>query len=201
MRHFSEPALRNRAPILEVLKRHVQPSDHLLEIASGTGQHAVWLTPRLGISWQPSDVDAASRESVDAWREADYREPQGADGARGGTLWHAIALDVRAPGDHVADVIFNANMIHITPWSVALGLFDLVMGVTPRVFVLYGPFRRGGTMVASNEAFDASLKARDPSFGIRDLETVIEEMSTRGYTVAEIVEMPANNLSVVFNLS
>ena len=199
MRRSSDAALRNRVPILEVLRRYVKPGMRVLEVASGSGQHAVWLAPRLGVRWQPSDPDPEARASIDAWRGAPVTEPQGADGAVGGEVFPAIDLDVRNAGVHQADVLYNMNMIHIAPWSAAIGLLDLAAALQPAVLFLYGPFRRGGKMVPSNLEFDAWLKARNPEFGVRDLETVLAEASARGLRLEEVVEMPANNLSVVFS--
>ncbi len=197
MRRTSDAAVRNRGPMLEVLRRHVRPTDHVLEIASGTGQHAVWLAPRLGVTWQPSDVDPTALASVDAWSAADPAEPAGAEGASGGRVLPAIRVDVHARTNVRADVVYNANMIHIAPWSVALGLFDLIGVVQPRIFFLYGPFRRQGTLSPSNVAFDQWLTSQDPAYGVRDLETVLEHLAAHGYDMCEIVEMPANNLAVV----
>ena len=198
MRRSSEAALRNRGPILDVLRRYVIPGDRVLEIASGSGQHAVWLSPRLGVTWQPSDPDPAARASIDAWRVAPSAEVGGADGAVGGQVLPALIVDVHSPGVHYADVLYNMNMVHIAPWSAAIGLLDLAASLRPRTFFLYGPFRRNGTLVASNMEFDAWLRARDPEYGVRDLEKVVSEAELRGLQLLEVVEMPANNLSVVF---
>ena len=120
----------------------------------------------------------------------------------------AIALDVTRdpwPSDP-ADVVVCSNMIHIAPWAACLALLDGAASTlrastlrTPGgVLYLYGPYRRGGAHTApSNAAFDESLRARDPAWGIRDLEAVVEEAATRGFTLEDVVEMPANNLSVV----
>ena len=198
----SAPATaRNREPILEVLSRFVREGDHVLEIASGTGEHATYLAQRLPVaSWQPTDPDDDSRASIDAWTAhltADRVRP-------------AIALDVTRsdapwPVDR-ADVVVCINMIHIAPWAACLGLLEgaatVLRAAPPRssggILYLYGPYRRGGGHTApSNAAFDESLRARDPAWGIRDLETVVQEAAARGFTLEDVVEMPANNLSVV----
>lgn len=211
MRRYADATLRNRAPILAVLRRHVRAGDHVLEIASGTGQHAVHLAPRLRVTWQPTDADPEARASIDAWRAADPADPSGADlppadaaggaaGAEpGGTVLPALALDVTAPWPVVkADVLACVNMIHISPWAATPGLLDGAARLGPRVVYLYGPYKRGGRHTApSNEAFDGWLKARDPAFGVRDLEAVVAEAEHRGFRLVEVVEMPANNLSVV----
>jgi hypothetical protein len=192
---LSSPACeRNREPILDVL-RSVPLEGHVLEIASGTGQHAVFFAPRLpGVTWQPSDVDARSLASIAAWREA---EPSP-------NLRPPIHLDVLArpwPVDR-ADAIFNANMIHISPWETCLALFDEGARVLSREgapLILYGPFMIDGAHTAeSNEAFDASLRARDARWGVRDLAAVTEVARERGFVRDRVVSMPANNLTVVF---
>jgi len=196
-RRSAPAAARNREPILEVLGRFVREGDHVLEIASGTGEHAIYLAQRLPVaSWQPTDPDDDSRASIDAWTAhlaADRVRP-------------ALALDVTRrpwPVDR-ADVVVCINMIHIAPWAACLGLLDGGASVLRNgaaaggILYLYGPYRRGGAHTApSNAAFDESLRARDPAWGIRDLETVVQEAAARGFTLEDVVDMPANNLSVV----
>lgn len=192
MKRSSEAALRNRGPIADVLARHVHAGDHVLEIASGSGQHAVYLAEALPVgSWQPTDPDAEARASIDAWRATE------------GKVRPALALDVCVHPWPVAsaDVIVTVNMIHISPWEATLGLLDGARDLAPRVLYLYGPYRRGGAHTApSNAEFDAWLKARDHRFGVRDLEVVVAEAEARGFTLREVAEMPANNLSVVFGV-
>ena len=204
MKAHAEATQRNRAPILEVLRRHCQPGDHVLELASGSGQHAVYLAPRLGVRWQPTDPSEEALASIEAWRAADPRDPAGAsledDTPQAGTVLPALRLDVRGvwPDVH-ADLVVCINLIHISPWSATLALLDGVARVGPRGLYLYGPYRRGGAHTApSNAAFDAWLNARDPAYGVRDLEAVIAEAAARGLALREVTEMPANNLSVVF---
>jgi predicted methyltransferase len=202
MRTHAEATQRNRAPILEVLRRHVKAGDHVLEVASGSGQHAVYLAPRLGVRWQPTDPSAAAIASIEAWRASDQRDPQGAalDDERCSEVLPALRLDVRGAWPEVrADVLVCVNMIHISPWEAAVALLDGAARLRPRVLYLYGPYRRGGAHTApSNAAFDDWLKARDPAYGVRDLEVVVAEAETRGFRLVEVVDMPANNLSVVF---
>lgn len=193
-RRFAPATARNREPILEVLRRFVTPEASVLEIASGTGEHAVFLAPRLDVaSWQPSDPDLESRRSIDAWRAETKAE----------RVLPAIALDVSGPWPPLAiapDVIVCANMIHISPWRACLGLLDGAAAVLApgALLYLYGPYKRGGRHTApSNEAFDASLRSRDPEWGVRDLEEVTRAAEERGLVLAEVVEMPANNLSVI----
>lgn len=197
-RRFAPAAARNREPILEVLRRFVSGGSHVLEIASGSGEHAVFLAPALDVaSWQPTDPDPDARASIDAWRAV-------AGDAR---VRPAKALDVTclpwpAPDDP-PDVVVCINMIHIAPWAACEGLFAgaaAVLRDRPFSLVyLYGPYRRGGAHTApSNEAFDASLRWRNPEWGVRDLEAVTATAEAHGFEIAEVVPMPANNFSVVF---
>lgn len=194
-RRFAPATARNREPILEVLRAHLKLGANVLEIASGTGEHAIFLAPRLGVaSWQPTDPDADARASIDAWRAH-----EGASVIR-----PALALDVTAQWPTLApapDVVVCINMIHISPWRATLALFDgaatLLAGGS--VLFLYGPYKRGGMHTApSNEAFDTSLRARDPEWGVRDLDEVTAAAEERGFERTAVVEMPANNLSVLF---
>ena len=187
-------AERNKAPILDVLRRVLPASGKLLEIASGTGQHAAYFAEQLP-AWviQPSDIDSENLESIEAW-VADARLPN---------LRRPFRLDVLAAewGVGSVDALYSANMIHIAPFACAEAL---VAGAGRYLndggrFVLYGPFRVGGEHTApSNAAFDADLRRRDPSFGVRDLETVETRANSAGLTLIERVPMPANNLTLVF---
>ncbi len=185
---------RNRDAILTHLRVLFRDVASVLEIASGTGQHAAYFGEALPhLRWHPSDVDPENLASIDAWA----REHAVANVAR------AVRLDTTEPAWPVAsaDAIFCANMIHISPFASCLGLLDGAQRTLPHggPLVLYGPYRIGGAHTApSNAAFDASLKKRDARWGVRDLETVREEASTRGLTLRERFEMPANNQLVVF---
>lgn len=193
-RHY--PAtLRNREPILRVLERVLPRAGLVLEIASGTGEHATWLAPQLpGREWQPTDADPSMLESIAAWTAA-----------RGATNVRApLVLDVTAAEWPIAaaDAIFCANMIHIAPWEATLGLVRGAARVLPAggPLVLYGPFMIDGAHTApSNEQFDASLRSRDPAWGVRDLTVVAEVASAHGLRLRERIAMPANNLTVVFD--
>ncbi|MCL7938943.1 class I SAM-dependent methyltransferase [Halomonas sp. ATCH28] len=189
----SPAAARNRQPIFEVLREVLPESAHVLEVASGSGEHAIYLAGTApGWTWQPSDPSHRALASVAAWREAaglpNLREP--------------LQLDVTG-GWPVApfDAVVAINLLHISPWAVTEALLAgagaaLVPG---GVLYLYGPFRREGRHTApSNAAFDADLRARDPRWGIRDLEAVTAEAGRHGLRLDKVVEMPANNLSVVF---
>jgi SAM-dependent methyltransferase len=190
----SPAAERNKQPILEVLQRVLPATGTVLEVASGTGQHVVHFAQSLPkLSWQPSDPDARLRAAIEA-RIAD---------AALANVRPPLALDVLEKPWPLAraDAIVCINMIHIAPWAVALALFAeaerLLQAGAP--LVLYGPYRRGGRHTApSNEAFDASLRSRNPEWGIRDLDDVERLASGSGFALQETVEMPANNLTVVF---
>lgn len=190
-RRFADATQRNRDPILGVLRRHVQPGDRVLEIAAGSGEHAVYLAEHLPVaSWQPTDPDPEARASIDAWRAF----------ANAGKVRPALDLGVHHQPWAVepVEVVVCINLVHITPWSGTLALLDGVAALRPRVVYLYGPYRRNGEHTApSNAAFDRWLKERDPAWGVRDLEAVVKEAEARGLRLVEVVEMPANNLSVV----
>jgi hypothetical protein len=185
---------RNRAPILAVLARILPDSGTVLEIASGTGEHVVHFATALpALRWQPSDPDASARASVAAWRDASGLDNVAAP----------IALDAATPPWPIdaAAAVLAINMIHIAPWAAACGLVSgaarLMPGGAP--LYLYGPFRRDGHAFAeSNMAFDRSLRDRDPARGVRRLEAVSEIAAAAGFDLSDVIEMPANNLSVVF---
>ena len=195
-RRASPSVARNRDGIRDAFARMAIREGRVLEIASGTGEHGVHITAGYpGLVWQPSDPDAEARASITAWAEA----------AQGRVL-APLALDVMRPrwweGLGPIDAVCCINMIHIAPWEAALGLFDgasALLEAGGRVF-LYGPFRRNGEHTApSNAAFDASLKARNPLWGVRDLEgDLIPAAEARGFRLADRLAMPANNVSVVF---
>lgn len=185
---------RNRDPILNVLRRVLPARGLVLEIASGTGEHAVYFAGALpGIIWQPTDPDAAALRSIAAWR----------DQAGLPNLRPPLEFDVTASTWPVerADAVVCINMIHISPWRSAEGLMTgagRVLG-SGGVLFLYGPYKEDGRHTApSNEAFDADLRARNPEWGVRDLGDVIALAASHGLDFAERVAMPANNLSVVF---
>jgi hypothetical protein len=194
-RRVAPAAERNRGPILGVLARVLPKAGVVLEIASGTGQHAVHFAAALpGVTWQPSDPDAASRASIDAWRQH----------ASLANLNAPIALDVRTTPWPVPDslaAIVCINMIHIAPWAAAEALFH---GAGERltsdgVLFLYGPYKRDGAHTApSNEAFDAQLRATDPAWGVRNMEDVVELGRASGLSMDEAVPMPANNFCLIF---
>jgi cyclopropane fatty-acyl-phospholipid synthase-like methyltransferase len=167
----------------------------VLEIASGAGEHAVFFAKALpGLTWQPSDPDEGARASIAAWTAA--------EGVA--NVLPPLALDAREADWDVEgpfDVVVAINMIHIAPWEATKGLMAGCAHVLKPggLLFLYGPYKRDGRHTApSNEAFDASLKARDPAWGVRDLAAVAAEAAARGLSLRETVDMPANNLSVLF---
>jgi SAM-dependent methyltransferase len=185
--------MRNRDPILSVLRRLAPAAGTALEVARGSGEHAAYFAAALpGLVFQPSDPDPACRASIDAWCGA---LPN---------VRPAIALD--AAGEWPAetfDLVLSCNMIHIAPWAAAQGLVaGAARGLAPGgVLLLYGPFRRAGhPMAAGNLAFDADLRARNPQWGLRDLEAVDELARMAGFTGPEVTEMPANNLCAAWRL-
>jgi len=184
----------NREPILAVLRRILPARGLVLEIASGTGEHAVHFAAGLpGITWQPSDQDAEYLSSVAAHRAA----------ASLPNLLAPLVLDVTAPAWPVAraDAVVCINMIHISPWSAAEALMSGAARVLQPggVLYLYGPYREPGVPTApSNEAFDRSLRLRNPEWGLRDAAEVKALAARSGFDFTERVAMPANNLSLVF---
>lgn len=186
---------RNKQPILEALARLLPMSGIVLEVASGTGQHVVHFArglPRL--QWQPSDPDPAMRGSIRAHLARaslpNVAEPLDLDVC-------ALEWPVTAAG-----AVLCINLIHIAPWAATPALLNgaarLLEGEAP--LVLYGPYRRDGQHTASsNEAFDASLRARNADWGVRDLEgEVVPAARQAGFELGEVVAMPANNLCVCF---
>lgn len=194
-RRFAPSAARNRDAILSVIGARLPKRGHVLEIASGSGEHITFIAaahPQL--TYQPSDPDPDNRDSIDAWtRHLGL-----------GNVAPAVDLDAIRPFDPttvVADVILCVNMIHIAPWQATIGLVRNAAAILPKsgLLYVYGPYRRGGVHTApSNEAFDADLRARNPAWGIRDLEAVADVALAEGFTAPEIVAMPANNFSVIF---
>jgi SAM-dependent methyltransferase len=193
--HRSAPHVaRNAGPIAEILAEVLPERGLVLEIASGTGEHALHFArafPRL--LWQPSDPEPSALRSIEAWR---------ADAALFNLL-PAVSLDARAAEWPVAaaDAVLAINMVNISPWSATAGLMRgagrLLAPGAP--LYLYGAYRRAGIETApSNAAFDANLKARDPEWGLRDLDDVAAEAARHGFALERVAEMPANNLSVIF---
>jgi len=190
---FSPAAERNRDPILEVLKRVLPERCRVLEIASGTGQHAEhFARAQPTWNWQPSDADAAALPGI---------------AARCNALPNIAAplhLDVLQPWPAVLtgfDAVYCANMLHISPWATCAALMSgVARSLVPNgVLLIYGPFVVDGEPIApSNAAFDASLNARHAEWGLRRLSAVIAEADAAGLRFEQRVAMPANNLLLVF---
>jgi SAM-dependent methyltransferase len=196
-RQYAPATERNRDPILTVLQRVLPPTGTVLEIASGTGQHAAYFAPRLQPrQWLPSDPNPLLRASIAAWRQASGAE----------NLLPPLALDARnavwsVETEREITAIANINMIHISPWSACLGLMAGAGRLLPPggILYLYGPYQRHNQPTApSNVAFDTSLRAQNPEWGVRNLEDAIAVAEAEQLQFQEVVEMPANNLSVVF---
>ena len=192
---------RNRDAIGGVLRKYLRDGARVLELGSGTGEHAVFFTQSLGreILWQPSDREDAALESIAAHRA------ECADAAARRRILPPIRIDLAAPelGDDIAaDAIFCCNVIHIAPWAVAEGMARIAARVLPLDgrLILYGPFKRSGAHTApSNEAFDRSLRMQDESWGVRDLEGEVDPLlSSQGLIRTATEAMPANNLIVVY---
>lgn len=192
-RQYAPAAARNREPILAVLREVLPGSGTVLELASGSGEHAVFFARALpNLTWQPSDPSAAALRSITAW----------AGEAGIANLLPPIRLDAAAAEWPLAsaDAVVCINMMHISPWQAAEGLIRggarLLAKGGP--LVLYGPYRRAGRpLEPSNEAFDADLRRRNPEWGLRLLEDVVELGEGAGLVLERVVEMPANNLTVV----
>lgn len=198
-RRHAPATARNRDPILDVLKQVLPPAGSVLEIASGSGEHAVYFAPKLAPRrWIASDADPAGRASTAAWiadTGADIPPP--------------LAINVTAPRWPVEDdppqppvtAIIAINLIHIAPWAACLGLLDGAARILPEggVLYLYGPYKiDGGHTAPSNAAFDDSLRARNPRWGVRAMEDVRAEAARRGLLFDSMIAMPANNFSVIF---
>ncbi len=197
LRRYAPATERNREPILEVLRQVLPPTGTILEISSGTGEHAMFMAPQLAPRhWLPSDPNPDARASITAWRQA--------------TPWDNIypPIDLDASSDQwlveskqPITAIVNINMIHIAPRSAYLGLFAGASRILPvgGILYLYGPFKQAGVHTApSNAAFDQSLQSQNPEWGVRDLEEITAVAHSHNLTLQQVYPMPANNLSVVF---
>lgn len=201
-RLYAPATERNRDALLEVFRTHLPKSGTLVEVASGTGQHAAHMASHLQpLYWQPSDIEPDKLDSINAWA-AESGAENILPAAHINVFEHEFsALKVPAPISAVAAI----NLIHIAPWPVAEALVRCAAavlasgGASNGVLFLYGPYRRGGAHTSpSNESFDASLRSRDNSWGVRDLEDVSELAAGHGFGDPTIIEMPANNLSLIF---
>ncbi len=185
---------RNRDALVDVLKNILPSAGTVLEVASGTGEHAVHFAQAFAQhQWQPSDADPLGLASIAAW-SAEAALPN---------ILAPVQLDATStdwPVDR-ADAILCINMVHIAPWAATLGLMAGAARCLPvgGPLFLYGPFLRAGIeTAASNLAFDTNLKAQNPAWGLRDLADVEAAAVRQGLLLDQVVEMPANNLSVIF---
>lgn len=206
-RKYAPATERNREAILEVLLQVLPESGTILEIASGTGEHAVFFASRLkDYLWLPTDVNPQSRASIISWIEHNLCD----------NVYAPLELDAKEPVWPVENggfdwlntkpivAIVNINMIHISPWSACLGLMAGAGRILKAggILYLYGPFKQGGEHTsASNAAFDEYLRTENPEWGVRNLDDVIAVARAQNLILQQIYQMPANNLSVVFQRS
>ncbi len=196
-RRYAPATQRNREPILALLQRVLPPTGTVLEVASGTGEHSVFFAPRLQPrQWLPTDCEPEGLASIRAWQAADPAP----------NLEPPLELDVSQPSwpatlpPRPFQAVVSINLLHISPWSTGLGLLAGAGALLPPggILYLYGPFKQDGQHTApSNAAFDRSLRAQNPAWGVRDLETVIAAAADAGLDWVETAAMPANNLSVI----
>jgi hypothetical protein len=191
----SAPAVsRNREPIAEALEQWLPERGLVLEVASGTGEHAAFFAERFpDLDWQPSDVHPDALSSIAAWRE------------EGGlpNLKFPLVIDASRPDWPIerADAVLSINMVHISPWASTLGLLDGAASLleTGAPLILYGPWLKEDIETASsNLDFDADLKRRDPQWGLRRVEDFAREAEQRGFELDQTRQMPANNLMLLF---
>ncbi|WP_110655588.1 DUF938 domain-containing protein [Salinicola halimionae] len=194
-RRLSSPAAqRNREPILAVLRSVLPQTGRVLEIASGSGEHAVYFARHLApLCWQPTDPSETALASIAAWRDREALD----------NLAAPVRLDVTGKWPVLPDLaaVICINMLHISPWAASEALFAAAGRQLPvgSILIVYGPFRRDGEHTApSNAAFDEDLRSRDPRWGIRDLEMVQALAVDNGFTCETVHELPANNLCVVW---
>lgn len=194
MKRHSPAAARNSGPIADVLARELPATGTVLEIASGSGEHAVFFARKFPqLQWQPSDPDIEALASVEAWREESGLP----------NLTGPISLDASRAEWPVlrANAVLCINMVHISPWEATRGLFTGAARLLDRgaPLVLYGPYREDDVALApSNEAFDRDLKRRDPRWGLRRISDMDELGTQHGFTRTARYEMPANNLTLVY---
>ena len=199
LRRYAPATQRNREPILAVLSQVLPPTGTILEISSGTGEHGIFMAPQLPPrQWLPSDPDPDARASIAAWQQF----------SPCANLCPPIDLDASSDEWLVSSTepitaIVNINMIHIAPKAAYLGLFAGAKRILSvgGILYLYGPFKQGGIHTApSNATFDESLRSQNPEWGIRDLEEIIGVAASHNLELQEVYPMPANNLSVVFQM-
>ena len=199
-KRYAPATERNREAILAVLHEHLPDKGTILEIASGTGQHAAFFSHQLETHhWLPTDIDPINLASIESWRQE----------ADSSGLLPARKLDVRDPAWPIENdlpvpiaAIVNINMLHISPWPCCEALFAGAAHIlaSGSAIIFYGPFKRDGQHTApSNASFDEQLRAQNPEWGVRDLESVTDIAANHGFICRDIISMPANNLSLVFH--
>ncbi|MBD2346222.1 class I SAM-dependent methyltransferase [Anabaena subtropica] len=204
-RKYAPATQRNREPILEVLLQVLPASGTILEVASGTGEHAIFFAPRLNPrKWLPSDQNSELRASIAAWTAQfptdNLYPPLELDASQ--PIW-SVEKDARFDESAIVAIV-NINMIHISPWSACLGLMAGAGRILPPggILYLYGPYKQEGEHTApSNAAFDESLRSQNPEWGVRNLEDVVAAAKQQNLNLQRTYQMPANNLSVVFQRS
>ncbi len=194
-RLYSPSAARNKDVIADILEVRLPRGARVLEIAGGTGEHAVTICQRRpDILWQPSDPDPASRVSQDAWR---LDAP--------GQILPSLRIDTMEAawweGLGTFDAVYCANMIHIAPWEAALGLAQGAAQLLSSggIFCLYGPFKEGEATASSNLDFDESLKRRNPAWGVRDLQSVKHMFADAGFNSDALIVTPKENRMLIFS--
>jgi uncharacterized protein DUF938 len=193
-RRSAPAALRNREPIAEVLAEWLPPSGLVLELASGTGEHAVHFAARFpDLEWQPSDLHPDALSSIEAWR--------GECGL--GNIRPPLVIDAASRKWPIerADAVLSINMVHISPWASTLGLIEGASKLLPAAapLVLYGPWISDEVPTApSNLDFDADLKRRNPEWGLRRVEDFAAAAGPRGFSLIETRAMPANNMMLLW---
>ncbi len=200
LRKFAPATERNREPILEILQQILPSEGRVLEIASGSGQHAVFFAPFFpNLQWYPSDCDGTCQDSIQSWinfnPNANLKSPLNLDVSQP-NWWLEVPQEI--------NVMLCINMIHIAPWSAFLGLMEGAKELlsTDGILYLYGPYQRNGKHTApSNAEFDRFLRLQNSQWGVRHLEEVISLAEEKGFKCIDIIVMPANNLSVVLKKS
>ncbi len=193
-RRSAPAALRNREPIADVLAGWLPKRGTVLEVASGTGEHAIWFAERFpDLTWQPSETHPDALASINAWREE-----SGCSNLRAPIIVDATSTDWSLDR---ADAVLNINMVHISPWEASLGLIAGAARLLPAdgSLILYGPWFKDDIETApSNLAFDENLKARDAEWGLRRVEDFAAAAAEENFELVEWQQMPANNLMLLF---
>jgi Protein of unknown function (DUF938) len=199
LRRYAPATERNREPILAILQQVLPSTGTILEISSGTGEHAIFMAPQLAPRhWLPSDPNPDARASIAAWQQSTPCD----------NIYPPIDLDASSSewlveSEQPITAIVNINMIHIAPRSAYIGLFAGASRILPvgGILYLYGPFKQAGVHTApSNAAFDESLRSQNPEWGVRDLEEITGVAHSHNLELQQVYPMPANNLSVVFKV-